>query len=112
MITVYETLRVCRSAAAPGPCPLLARHTDDNAGHGHCGSRPGRIRPERGINPAQRPLLVSGPGLGDGHGLALLRHYDRRHGRAEAWTESSGAGAGDIYLRRPGQAFAPDAARA
>ena len=62
MITVYETLRVCRSAAPQGPCPLLARHPDDAAGHGHCGSRPVRVRPERGVNPAQRPLLVSGLG--------------------------------------------------
>ena len=43
------------------------------------------------LNPAQRPLLVSGLGRGAGHGLALLRHYDLGHGRAEARPESPGA---------------------
>jgi hypothetical protein len=28
--------KVCRSAAPQRPCPLLARHPDDAAGHGHC----------------------------------------------------------------------------
>jgi uncharacterized protein len=34
------------------------------------------------------PFWFQALGRGAGHGLALLRHYDRRHGRAEARPES------------------------
>ena len=58
--------------------------------------------------PLERSILVSSLGLRDGHGLAFLRNYHVRAGRAEARPGSARRRTGYLYLRRPGTAFAPD----
>jgi hypothetical protein len=56
-------------------------------------------------------ILVPGAWLGDGHGLALLRHHDVGHGRAEERPQPARPRARGLYLWRPWQAFPKDARR-
>ena len=58
----------------------------------------------------QRSVLVSGARLGDGDGLALVRHHDLGDGRAQARTEPAGPRARRLHLRRTRQAVAQHAA--
>ena len=50
---------------------------------------------------AERSVLVPGARLGDGDGLALLRHHHLGDGRAEEGPQSAGARTRHLHLRRP-----------
>jgi hypothetical protein len=89
----------------------MARGPDDRARHRHHRGRRARLRHVRFSIAAERSVLVPGLRRGDGHGLALVRHHDVGHGRAQARTESTRARAWLVHLRRARPPFAPDARR-
>ena len=67
------------------------------------------LRPRRIPAAALASLLVPVLRRRHGHGLALVGHHHERHRRAEARPRAAGRRARHPCLRRPRQAFAPNA---
>ena len=93
-----------------GRVPPWLADADDDARHRHRRERPPSLRPPGAAVAAERSVLVPGPRLGDGHGLALLRHHHVGDGRAEARTQPARARARHLHLRRTRPAVAQYAA--
>ena len=107
-----EALGHGRPAAARRTCAGLAGepHADDR--HGHRRERFASLRAVRRAGAAERSVLVPGPRIGDGHGLALLGHHHVGDGRAEARPQSARARARPLHLRRARPPVPPHAAGA
>src|SRR5215204_7108438 len=71
----------------------------------HGGHRPS-LRARRVPSSARPPLLVPVLWGGDGHGLALVGHYDERHRRAETRARADVGRAWFTCLRRTRPPFA------
>ena len=84
-----------------------------HARHGHRRERALPLRPAGVPVAPERSVLVPGPGLGDGHGLALIGHHHVGDGRLEEGPQPEGARARHPYLRwtRPPLAQTPQELR-
>src|SRR5579871_2143223 len=71
----YETLRDRRPAAAWRPCARVAGRAHDQIGHGHRRIDSASVWAWGVSHAFERSVLDPGPGLGDGHGLALFGHH-------------------------------------
>ena len=67
----------------------MARDAHGHARDGHHRKRAAPLRTPNAPFAAERPVLVSGPRLGHGHGLAFLGHHHVGHGRAQEGPEST-----------------------
>src|SRR5687768_3683972 len=83
----YEAIGSCRSPAARRYGSAVARVADDDPRYGDHRERPPPLRPARVPLTPERSVLVPGPGLGHGDGLALVGHHHFGDERPEERTE-------------------------
>ena len=95
-----EALRNRRSGPARWPRPAMAGATHDHHGHSHRRKYSASLWSRRISFAAEQSILVSGFRKCDGDGLAFLRDYNLRDGRAEARAESKSSRAWPVCLWR------------